>query len=105
MEFVIKTPLGDPAAVAEILPEVIAGQRVGWRLAFKARHDITVEFAGGTCGVDDVDLIIYIVPDEFFCYRDGEYVLKFILNCRQLLVDHRPPLGKANARATLSALP
>ncbi|MDT8902717.1 hypothetical protein [Anaeroselena agilis] len=102
MEFIIKTPEGEPAAVAEITPEIIAKQRVGSRIEFKAPHDLTVEFAGGACVVDDIDLIVYIVPDEFFCYRGDDYVLKFVMACRSVLIDHRPPLGAVNARAIIS---
>ncbi len=103
MDFVIKSPQGDPEAVAAVSPEVIANQRVGARLTFATPHDLTVEFAGGSFSVDDIDLIVYIVPDEFFCYRRDEYAAKFILPCRQLLVDHRPPVGAVNARAIVSA--
>ncbi len=104
MDFVIKTPQGNPAAVAAVTPEVIANQRVGSRLSFAAPHDLTVEFAdGGAFSVDDIDLIVYIVPDEFFCYRRDEYVAKFILPCRGLLIDHRPQPGGVNARAIVTA--
>lgn len=103
MDFIIKTPQGDPDAVAAVAPELIANQRVGSRLTFSAPHDLTVEFAGGSFVVDDIDLIVYIVPDEFFCYRGDDFVLKFIMECRQLLVEHWPPLGGVNARAVISA--
>lgn len=104
MDFVIRTPQGNPDAVATVAPEVIANQRVGARLAFTAPHDLTVQFAAGcSFSVDDIDLIVYIVPDEFFCYRRDEYVAKFILPCRRLLVDHRPQPGGVNAQAVVSA--
>lgn len=103
MEFIIKTPDGDAAAVAEVTPEIIANQRVGSRIAFKAPHDLTVEFQGGACAVDDIDLLVYIVPDEFFCYRGDSFVMKFILGCRGLLIDRRPQPGGVNARAIISA--
>ncbi len=105
MEFIIKTPQGDPAAVAAITPEVIANQRVGSRVEFKAPHDLTVEFAGGACVVDDIDLIVYIVPDEFFCYRGDSFILKFVMGCRSVLIDHRPQPSGVNARAIVSAAP
>lgn len=103
VEFIIKTPQGDPDAVAAVAPEIIANQRVGSRLTFAAPHDVTVEFAGGSFAVDDIDLIVYIVPDEFFCYRGDDYVLKFVLECRRLLIDHRPQRGAVNAQAFISA--
>lgn len=103
MEIVIKTPRGDPDAVAAVAPEVIANQRVGSRVTFTAPHDVTVEFAGGSLTVDDIDLIVYIVPDEFFCYRGEDFVLKFVLGCRRLLIDHRPQRGAVNPQAFISA--
>ncbi len=105
MEFIINTPKGDPAAVAAITPEVIANQRVGSRVEFKAPHDLTVVFAGGACIVDDIDLIVYIVPDEFFCYRGDGFVLKFVMECRNVRIDHRPQPGGVNAQAIISAAP
>jgi len=103
VEFIIKTPQGDADAVAAVEPEVIANQRVGSRLTFKAPHDLTVEFAGGSFTVDDIDLIVYIVPDEVFCYRGNDFAVKFVLACRRLLVDHRPSRGAVNAQAFISA--
>ncbi len=105
MEFIIKTPQGNPAAVAEITPEVIANQKVGSRVGFKAPQDLTVEFAGGACFVDDIDLIVYIVPGEFFCYRGDDFIIKFVMDCRRVLIDHRPQPGGVNARAIISAAP
>lgn len=104
MEFLVKSP-GDPAKVVDLTPEVIANQRVGTRLAFCAAHDLTVEFAGGAARVDDVDLIIYIVPDEYFCYRGDQLVLRFTLDCRRVALDCRPPAGSVNGRAILSGSP
>ncbi len=103
VEFIIKTPQGDADAVVTVEPEVIANQRVGSRLTFKAPHDLTVEFAGGSFTVDDIDLIVYIVPDEFFCYRGNDFAVKFVLACRRLLVDLRPSRGAVNAQAFISA--
>ncbi len=103
MEFIVKTPLGNPTDIVKQTTEIIARQRVGTRLEFTSRHDLTVEFADGAVMVDDIDQIIYIVPAEFFCYRGDEYVLKFILECQSLVIDHRPLAGNVNDRAIITA--
>lgn len=101
MEFFVKC-IGDPLEIIDLSPEVIANQRVGTRIAFRTAHDIVVEFASGTAAVDNVDLIIYIVPEEYFCYRGDELVLRFKLACRSLSIDCRPAYGNVNGRAILS---
>lgn len=101
MEFLVKS-LGDPAEIISLTPEVIANQRVGTRLAFHAAHDITVEFADGSAAVDDVNLIIYIVPSAYFCYRGDQLVLRFTLDCRRVVVDCRPSIRTVNGRAIIS---
>lgn len=103
MEFMVKTPLGDPAGIVTQTAEIIARQQVGTRLDFASRHDLTVEFTGGAVMVDDIDQIIYIVPDEFFCYRGEDFVLKFILDCQSVVIDHRPQPGGVNAKAIITA--
>lgn len=101
MEFFVKS-IDDPAEIIDISPEVIANQRVGTRIAFRAPRDIVVEFANGTAAVESVELIIYIVPEEYFCYRGDEMVLRFQLACRNLNIDCRPACGNVNGRAILS---
>lgn len=103
MEFIVRTPQGDAADIVKLTPEIIARQRVGTRLEFAGRHDLTVQFAGGAVIVDDIDQIIYIVPDEFFCYRGDEFILKFVLDCQRVVIDRRPPAGNVNACAIISA--
>lgn len=97
MNFVVKTPDGDPGRVVDITPEIIAGQRVGSRLDFRQRQDFTVEFDNGALMLDEIDLMIYILPNEFFCYRGDDFVAKFILDSRKIQIDHRP-IGKKAAR-------
>lgn len=104
MDFVVKTAPGVAADVVEISPEIIANQRVGSRLAFRTRHDLTVEFANGAVMVDDIDLVVYVVPGEFFCYRGDDFVVKFAMESRALAIDCRPAIGRVNARAILSAV-
>lgn len=103
MEFVVKRAEGVAADIVEITPETIANQRVGSRLAFGTRHDLTLELGGGSVMVDDIDLIVYIVPGEFFAYRGDDFVLKFTVAGRKLVIDCRPAIGKVNARAILTA--
>lgn len=103
MEVIVKTPQGNPAGIVKQTAEIIARQRVGIRLDFASRHDLTVEFAGGAVMVDDIDQIIYIVPAEFFCYRGDDFILKFILECQSLVIDHRPLGGNVNPRAIITA--
>ncbi len=102
MEFVVKGYGSAPEEVMAIEPEFIAGQRVGERLEFKQRHDLTVEFANGAVLVDDVDMLVYIIPNEYFCYRGEDFILKFVLDSRRVLIDHRPPAGRVNARAFIA---
>lgn len=102
MEFVVKCREGDPARVVSVAEEHIAGQRVGSRLTFPARQDLTVEFANGAVTVDDIDLIIYIIPNEYFCYRGDDFVLKFVLDSRKILLDQRSTAPSANPRTFIS---
>ncbi|MDR3590102.1 MAG: hypothetical protein P4N41_10650 [Negativicutes bacterium] len=102
MDFVVKSRVGDPARIVSITPEHIAGQRVGSRLEFPARQDLTVEFADGAVLLDDIDLIIYIIPNEYFCYRGDDFVLKFTLDCRKVQLDQRLSSSKANPRIFIS---
>jgi hypothetical protein len=103
MEFIVKTPQGDPGGILTQTPEIIARQRVGTRLDFTSRHDLTVEFADGALMVDDIDQIIYVVPEEYFCYRGDDFILKFMLAGRRLVIDHRPLPGNVNPRAIITA--
>jgi hypothetical protein len=102
MEFSVKGYGVSPEEVVAIIPEVIAGQRVGSRLEFKRRHDFTVEFTNGAVMIDDVDMMIYVIPNEFFCYRGDDFIMKFVLDTRKVQIDHRPATGTVNARAFIS---
>lgn len=101
MKFTVKAQAVDPAKVLNVSPEVIANQRVGSRLAFAAPHDLTVEFANGSIMVDGIDLIIYIIPQEFFCYRGEEMVVKFNLETRGVEIALEPSVRNIPPRAII----
>lgn len=101
MNFVVKAQKVDPHKLLTISQEVIANQRVGSRLEFVSPHDITVEFANGMLQVDDVDLIIYVLPEEFFCYRGDEMLVKFSMATRDVEIMLEPPVRNINARAVI----
>ena len=102
MDFVVKSRSGDPARAVSITAEHIAGQRVGSRLEFPVRQDLTVEFADGAVMIDDIDLIIYIIPNEYFCYRGDDFILKFTLDCRKIQLDQRSAAPAANPRTFIA---
>jgi hypothetical protein len=103
VEFVIKSRTGQPNQVVCVSEEHIAGQRVGSRLEFPSRRDLTVEFADGAVMIDDIDLIIYIIPNEYFCYRGDDFILKFILDGRKIQLDQRGGTGPANSRIFITS--
>lgn len=98
MDFVVKSRTGDPAQVVSVTEEHIAGQRVGSRLEFPSRQDLTVEFADGAVMIDDIDLIIHIIPNEYFCYRGDDFILKFTLDSRKIQLDQRSAAAATNPR-------
>lgn len=102
VEFVVKAREAEPEKVLTVEPEIIAGQQVGSRLTFGSRHDLTVEFADGALMVDDIDMMLYIIPNEFLCYRGDDFVLKFILDSRKVQIDHRAASGQVNAHAFIA---
>jgi hypothetical protein len=103
VDFVVKSRIGDPARVVSVTEEHIAGQRVGSRLEFPVRQDLTVEFADGSVMIDDIDLIIYIIPNEYFCYRGDDFILKFSLDCRKVQLDQRSAAPSANPHTFIAA--
>ena len=103
MDFVVKTRGSAPAEPIAITAEMIAGQRVGSRLDLFTRHDLTIEFADGAALVDDIDLMIYIIPNEFFCYRGDDFIVKFILDSLRIQLDQRPADGPVNPRLFISS--
>ena len=68
-----------PEAVMTIEPEEIARQVIGQRMTFLSRHDVTFQFANGSATMDDIELIIYIMPNQFFCYRGDDVIATIVL--------------------------
>lgn len=105
MNFVLKSNYtGEPEKVALITDEEIANQIVGSRVEFAKKHDVTVNYADGALMLDDVDMIIYIKPHEFFCYRGDDLIATFILEHRSFEIDLRQPGGIVNGRAFIRGI-
>lgn len=89
--------------VVTIEKEEIARQTVGERLTFAKRHDIIFQFADGSVTMDDIDLIITILPNQFFCYRGDDVIGTVTMEGMHIDVDLREVPG-TNGRAFISIL-
>ena len=89
----------EPEKVVAIEPEEIAGQVIGSRLQFVTRHDITFQFANGAVVLDNIELIIYIMPNQFFCYCGDDVLGTIILESHQFDIDLRESVNGTNGRA------
>ena len=94
----------EPEKVVTIEPEEIAGQVIGSRLQFLSRHDITFQFANGAVVLDDIELIIYIMPNQFFCYRGEDVIGTIILESHQFDLDLRESVNGTNGRAFIRGM-
>lgn len=83
--------------------EEIARQTVGQRLTFSKRHDITFRFSDGSVTLDDIDLIITVLPSQFFCYRGDDVIGTVTMEGMQIDVDLREIHGM-NGRAFISII-
>ena len=88
-----------PETVLVMELEEIARQVIGQRMTFSARHDVTFQFVDGSATMDDIDLIIYILPNQFFCYRGDDVMATIVLEGQQFDVDLRAPINGTNGRA------
>lgn len=88
-----------PETIMAIEQEEIARQVIGQRLTFSSRHDVTFQFANGSATMDDIELIIYIMPNQFFCYRGDDVITTIVLEGEFFDVDLRAPINGTNGRA------
>ena len=92
-----------PEQVVSVEPEEIARQIVGSRITFHYCHDITFQFVNGSVTLDDIDLIICIIPHQFYCYRGDDLVTTVVLESNNVDIDLRNPGNGANRRAFFRA--
>lgn len=96
--------LDNPEKAVILEAEEIAGQMVGSRLQFHASHDLTFQMADGAVMIDDIEMVIYIMPNQFFCYRGDDVIATVILENTHFEVDLREPVNGINGRAFLRAV-
>ena len=85
----------DVTKVVVLEPEEMAGHAIGNRMTFLRKHDVIFQFQDGSTRLENIEMIINMFPNQFFCYRGEELELAgtVVMECLEVDVDLREPIN------------